>query len=235
MTVGYSTATHASRSKVKRWSHGSRFKAALSTVAIQSGSKILDYGAGDGHLLKAIADGSDAGELWAFEPRHADAARLSLAAEKNARVVTKTQELPNNYFDIIFCMEVLEHLREDLRREALSEMIRSASPDAIFVISVPIEIGLTAIFKNAGRYAAGERHTGSLGSIIKSAMGDVSGVKRDERGNYISSHIGFDYRSLRAIFKEFGLVIRGISYSPMPVFRGVLNSQITYRLSRRIA
>ena len=45
-------------------------------------------------------------------------------------------------WDVVTCMEVLEHCVEDERRRVLDELTRLAAPGGLVVISVPIEVCL---------------------------------------------------------------------------------------------
>lgn len=227
--MNYAALTIGSKSRLKRWSHGARFNSALAAVSIPDGARILDYGTGEAYLLSLIAAHHSSAELWGFDPMLADQARETVKG--SARIIEDRDALPASYFDIIFCMEVLEHLRPDLREEVVTEIVRTLAPGGTAVISVPIETGMTAIVKNAARFAAGARHKGSVKDILRSALRRP--VARVEQDDYIPSHIGFDYHVLPPLFAKYGLIQEWVGYSPMPILRGVVNSQITYRLRKR--
>lgn len=227
----YAELTVASPSRIKRWSHGSRFDTALRAASPSSEHSICDYGAGDGYLLQLAEQRFLPKEVWAFEPMLADQARTRLG--EGARIVEAPGELPDTYFDRVFCMEVLEHLREDLVNDALANIARILKPDGIAIISVPIEIGLSSLLKNVVRLGIGNPHQNtSFGTIAKSFIGETHGISRTESGNYISSHIGFDYRKLAPRFNEHGFEVRSRVFSPIPSLGAFVNSQVTFVMTR---
>lgn len=230
----YGDLTVNSPSGIKRWSHRSRFVRALELGDLASGQAIADYGAGDGYLLEQVLALGVTGELWAFEPMLTGQARKRLG--DRARIVEEARQLPDSHFDRVFCMEVIEHLRADLRDEALSNIRRILKPDGRAVITVPIEIGPSSLFKNAVRIAIGKPHPGTgVGSVLWSAIGAPGRIERIEtEPNYIPSHLGFDYRALPAWLTEQGFAIERRSFSPVPLLGSVLNSQVSFVVRRTV-
>jgi len=228
----YSELTVDSPSRFKRWSHSSRFTQALELGDLQIHDTIADYGAGDGYLLEKVLQAGVGSELWAFEPMLADQARERL--DGRALVVENAAELPSGYFDKVFCMEVIEHLRNDLVNEAFSQIYRILKPTGLAVITVPIEIGISSLFKNSVRIAMRKPHPGTnAATILYSALLQPRLVKRFETSpNYMASHLGFDYRTLPKILKTHGFIVQLRDFSPVSFLGPVLNSQVSYVVRR---
>jgi 2-polyprenyl-3-methyl-5-hydroxy-6-metoxy-1,4-benzoquinol methylase len=86
--------------------------------------KVLDVGCGKGELLSDIVSQTNAGELWGVDFSET---RLKESA-KGPRIHFQQADLrqplpfPDGHFDVIFCTEVLEHLKnpvstlKDIRR-----------------------------------------------------------------------------------------------------------------------
>jgi SAM-dependent methyltransferase len=230
--MNYAGLTVESPSWIKRWSHRSRFVRALELGALDPGHAVADYGAGDGYLLQAVLSRGMRGELWAFEPMLAEQARARLL--NRVRIVERADELPTAHFDRVFCMEVIEHLPEPVRAEALNNIRQLLKPGGKAVITVPVEIGLSSVFKNAVRIAMGKPHAGTgAGALFWSAIGAPARIRRVETGrNYISSHLGFDYRALPNELCSHGFAIERRSFSPAPLLGPILNSQVSYVVRR---
>lgn len=74
-------------------------------------TRVLEIGCGEGTFSKAIKDAFKT-ENWGIEPEKGAAA---IAKEKLYRVIVGSAEnsipkLPDNYFDLVVCNDVLEHL-----------------------------------------------------------------------------------------------------------------------------
>jgi SAM-dependent methyltransferase len=107
-------------------------------AAVKPGLRVLDAGCGNGRLLGAFKNkpieylGVDSSE------------KLIKAARKNypdnkfvVGDILKLDAIPDDNFDYIFCLAVLQHIpSEKLRRRALEEMRNKLSPDGQIIISV---------------------------------------------------------------------------------------------------
>src|SRR5262249_59755010 len=63
-------------------------------------------------------------------------------------------------WDVVTCMEVLEHCLEPERRRVIDELARLVAPQGLVVVSVPIEIGPSVAAKQLARAGAGLRGLG---------------------------------------------------------------------------
>ena len=150
-------------SRVVAWSHGSRFKLAARLADQSRGGRLLDYGCGDGtfialtHGMFSRAVGADVDADQLVECRR----RLG-ALEHVEFVPTATLAVPerSGTFDLVTCMEVLEHCTDVERVRVISELARLCAANGRIIISVPIEIGPALLGKQLFRAIAAWRGHG---------------------------------------------------------------------------
>jgi hypothetical protein len=143
-------------------------------------------------------------------------------------------------FNVLVCMEVLEHCTADHRQTVLADLRRLAAPDAAVIISVPIEIGPSLMVKHLARTLAGWRGLGdyqyreryTLGELWKMLFaGAATSIHRpvyetgpaSPVGQY-HGHKGFNWRTLRPeLTARFH--IESLQFTPIHWLGGSLNSQ----------
>ena len=222
------------------WSHGSRFELARKLVAPRAGGRLLDYGCGDGTFVAMV---------------HADFAEtlgVDVDPRQTAECVARLGHLPGVRFglardlaraepaggwNVVTCMEVLEHCIEPERRRVLDELARLVSRSGLVVISVPIEIGPTLVGKHLFRALAGWRRLGDYQyreryspiEVMRSAAGlriaraPIAGIGPEGPYQYYG-HKGFDFRDLeRELAERFTIGRR--AFTPLPIMGPLLNSQ----------
>ena len=105
---------------------------------LKIGGKILDVGCGDGRLLKQLND------IDRFGLDISSDYLRSLSTENITLCLSRVEDMPykDNYFDIITCTDVLEHV-EDFN-EALRNIVRVLKPGGLLLIRVPYreELGI---------------------------------------------------------------------------------------------
>jgi SAM-dependent methyltransferase len=224
-------------SRVVAWSHGSRFDLARKLVAPRAGGRLLDYGCGDGTFVAMIhADFAetmgadvDRGQLRECAVRlgHLPGVAFSMTRDLDAAA----------HWDVVTCMEVLEHCIEPERRRVLDQLTRLVAPGGIVVISVPIEIGPSLAGKQFFRALAGRRALGDyahreryspiemMRSVVGAAVPRVRIEREGPEGRYAYyGHKGFDFRDLERELAERMVIARRL-FTPLPVFGPFLNSQ----------
>ncbi|MBM3286963.1 MAG: class I SAM-dependent methyltransferase [Candidatus Eisenbacteria bacterium] len=223
----YAGATHRHRRRLFRFSHGRRFEIARELLSIEEGSRFLDYGAGDGHLIRILAPFPRDAALTAFEPL--DFLRQQLQrdlADLSFNLVSSTSDLPPAHFDRIACLEVLEHLQPEVLESALRDLQRLLAPDGILVVSVPLEVGFSALCKYAAAMIlTGKDRSCTLGEVLRTTLGLP--VARDPTLALLP-HKGFDHRRLRRAIAGSFRIERQI-HSPLPWLGSVLNGQVLWR------
>ncbi len=234
-----------SSSRLLKWSHGARFEAGVRLAERFGASRLLDYGCGDGTYLAAVSDKIAAGVGAEVDPglvtdcreRYADIAKLSFV------IVEDLAEYPDESFDTVFCMEVLEHCTRDAVERVLGDIHRLVSRSGVVVISVPIETGPSLILKQAARAVLARtvrgdyalRETYSVSEMLKMlAPGEASPVARPVYGSPRAGyhgHKGFNWRALRRrLSVDFEIIEQ--QYSPVGAHPW-LNSQVWLICRRR--
>jgi 2-polyprenyl-3-methyl-5-hydroxy-6-metoxy-1,4-benzoquinol methylase len=234
-----------SPSRLVRWSHSRRFERGRSLIAPQAGGSLLDYGCGDGTFLSLVHD-LFPGAVGA-DPVRTQIADCAHRLRDLPLSFTTTDTLGPSHtsaYDVVTCMEVLEHCLDDERRRVVGELARLVRPGGVVVVSVPIEVGLSLVGKQMGRALAGwrglgdYRHRETYGPVELARMVVASPGMPIDRPSYGAptadgsmyryyGHKGFDWRVLR---DELGLhfTIERTAFSPMPWLRAWLNSQVWF-------
>ena len=165
--------------------------------------------------------------MVAFDPSEDMLSAIRSATSPETIItVAETSGFEDHSFDRIACLEVLEHMSEKEQVETLRQIHRLLTGDGRLLISVPIEIGPSAVAKNLARQLSGHPHQGvSVAGVVRSAL-----CLRVEREAVHISHIGFDHRALRRLFPACGWEIESTVCSPWPLMGSLLNSQIFFVL-----
>ncbi|HXW03871.1 MAG TPA: class I SAM-dependent methyltransferase [Vicinamibacterales bacterium] len=243
----YARKQLSSRSRLVSWSHGSRFETARQLVQGRAGSRLLDYGCGDGTFLALVADLFPAAVGVDVSPAQiADCARRfgSHRAIRFAMADALDEPDHRGRYDVIVCMEVLEHCPDDVRTGVLDRLQGAAAPGALVVFSVPIEVGPALLAKQAVRalaarrglveYATRERYrpgellrmlcAGVDSSLVREEIVEDLGAGRRLR---FTGHKGFNWRRLVPELAAHFSIERRLC-SPLPVMGPVLNSQVWF-------
>lgn len=232
--MSYAKQTIANSSWIKKFSHLKRFEVATRLITPSEGTRILDFGTGDGYLLHCLEREAPKASIWGYEPVESMYTQLSSAianiSDMNIHIVKDLNALNKAQFDVISCCEVLEHFSPQNQKMHLKTMLSHLKSEGKLVISVPLEIGWPSLFKNGIRILIKQQHSlTSLKTIWRAFLGKPIARKNDF---YINSHLGFNHKDLEQIFDAFSLQIEKKLYSPFPLFYGFLNSQVFYVLKK---
>ncbi|RMG28700.1 MAG: hypothetical protein D6732_18460 [Methanobacteriota archaeon] len=156
-------------------------------------------------------------------------AREHLTSYPHIHITGDLNSLLAQHFDIIFCLEVFEHLPPEVRRENLMILSNLVKREGMVVLGIPNEIFIPALLKGVLRMARryGEDDA-RLGNVLRAFMG----IPPRERPvvsfdglPYILRHMGFDYREF---IKEVNDVFRIMDRygSPFPALPLLLNFEI---------
>lgn len=193
---------------------------ACALVAPYAGKRLLDYGCGDGTFLKSVSDlfcdltGADVAQV------QIDDCRKRLPEISWVHV----DELTGKY-DVITCMEVLEHCLPETAEKILSRLSSFISPHGTVIISVPIETGPVLLSKQIVRRIAGWRGIGDYKfserytwpELIKMTFATSKTSINRGVGMEWYGHKGFNWRALEKEIKRH-FCITEKRFSPNPTF-----------------
>lgn len=119
-----------------------RYRRTLAAAGPLAGTKVLDYGCGDGALLGQICrQVGPAGEAHGFDPNPEAAGLVTqILAHKQlaARLYDSADELPHDYFDHVICAEVIEHVLDP--QGLLARIHDILRPGGRAVITTPVRL-----------------------------------------------------------------------------------------------
>jgi 2-polyprenyl-3-methyl-5-hydroxy-6-metoxy-1,4-benzoquinol methylase len=236
-----------SRNRAIAWSHRRRFERARELVLAHKGGALLDYGCGDGTFIALTHDAfreSIGADLDAEQVRGCAERLGSLPRVRFVRIDALRSPEHGGHYDVVTCMEVLEHCPSDVQPGVLDDLARLSRPGGAVVISVPIEIGPTLILKQAVRgaaaaaglteYAYRERYR--LPEFLRMVLaGPTSRIERPETvatsadGATVRfhGHKGFNWHALERLIERRFTIERRL-YSPVPLTGQWLNSQVWF-------
>lgn len=205
----YAEQTYASPFRIVRFPHRRRYELATRFIRAAMPGTVLDYGAGDGHLIVELAAMGEPRPLriTLYEPVSSFAQLAHAAASKTDLVsvteVVETPDLGQRRFDVIVCLGVLEHMPLPERERFYRICADHLSPRGMCLIDVPIEVGPTLLIKEGVRVVLKARTAEySATELIRHGVGSVqfdpARFAGDSTETWIHYHTGFDYRLLRA-------------------------------------
>ena len=223
--MSYAEITFKDKNPIKRYLQKQRLVSAIDLLK-QSNiipTKILDFGAGNGELFKLLAEEYPLSELFCYEPTP----DLLSEAKQNLNNIEKISfhnninDVLSETIDIIFCLEVFEHLPPEESLNAIKSILRLLKPGGKIIIGVPVEIGFASLYKGAFRMA---RRYGNFDANIKNVLSSamyhppkVRPVAEIAPGfKYHHDHMGFDFRQLK-IMIEVDFNICKVSTSPFNI------------------
>jgi 2-polyprenyl-3-methyl-5-hydroxy-6-metoxy-1,4-benzoquinol methylase len=231
-------------SKVVAWSHGSRFRLAAKLTAGDGTGRLLDYGCGDGTFI-ALTEGTFASATGAdVDAKQLGDCRTRLGHLAGVRFVA-TRELEDpvhcGAYDVVTCMEVLEHCVDAERVRVVGELGRLVAPGGRVVISVPIEVGPSLLGKQFFRALAAWRGHGDYRyretytprELLAAAL-ERPNLARAEYTvdtpagpSHYCGHKGFNWRTLEREVRERFTIERRL-FTPLGPLGPILNSQVWF-------
>lgn len=235
--MSYSQRLLQQGNSLTRLAHRSRFSVVLDAIGSTRYTKALDFGCGDGWLLRTAYDRGiiTSGIGVDLAPNMIAEAQANFA-DAPGFLFCQPQEISEKVLpqscDLIFCTETLEHVENP--EKVIDLIIPYSQSDAKIVISVPIEIGPSLIAKQIGRYFANlkggygyERYRPS--ELLAAAfLWDASSFPSSHSTQTPhKAHKGFDYRKLEGLLKQKINIDRQM-FSPFPWLGKYVNSTVIW-------
>ena len=107
---------------------------------IKDGDKVIDLGCGVGTMTKMIKEKYPACEVWGVDISEIvieDNRKEHSGIQYYPGYIGNLSFLPKDYFDLVFCGEVIEHI--DNPQEAFTDAYRILKPGGKLIITTPIE------------------------------------------------------------------------------------------------
>jgi SAM-dependent methyltransferase len=217
MVLSYLKQTTESQNPLARFAHQKRFGLAIKLIKryLPANGTLLDYGTGDGRVIKLLKPNLPEARLLGYEP-------YMEALVEYERVKTYEACFAESY-DVISAFEVLEHLRAPDVAAFLELIMATLKPSGYLIISVPQMLGPILIPKliNAA-FVKKTDWTYSFTEALSSAV-CLRSPPREDRNQYLN-HKGFDWRDIETILAK-NLTIESRIMSPFPKLWWGVNSQ----------
>ena len=237
MSQEYGTYTYNDPNFIKRGLHRGRFNSALKLINLKKEDRFLDYGCGDGYLLKILAKKTNSDHLSGYEPYSGmfKQAQNKLKDTK-VNIFNKFDGIKDQKYDKISSLDTCEHLTDEDLNIHFKNINQLLKENGTILITVPVEIGLPAFFKNTYRYIKGKHYDNlNFKNFIKSIFGlriERKVCQIDEGLRYIFSHIGFDHRKFELKLAKF-FQIKKKESRPFPFFKTFFNNTVYYLLKKK--
>lgn len=206
MGVSYTEGVFRDRNPVKRWLQQQRLHSAIGFAqkARESVACVLDFGAGSGELCKHLVHAYPNATIICYEPCSdlLEEARIELKGLSRVEFHGAFDTIPTGQVDVLFCLEVFEHIPLSIRSSSLAEVDALLKDDGEAVFGVPVEVGLPALYKGMFRMS---RRYGAYDAKPKHVLMAALGMPPKDRPiGYLppdvevhNEHMGFDHRGFR--------------------------------------
>ena len=153
-------------------------------------------------------------------------------------LIDNINNISNNLFDIIFCLEVFEHLPPLETQEVFNTFLKILKPNGLIIIGIPVEVGIPALYKGLFRmFRRYGSYYANIKNIIKSFIGkppiDRPIIEIAPRFNYYSPHMGFNYRNFEKQCNSHFKIIKK-SASPFNIFGPFLMPELNFVIEQNL-
>ena len=236
----YANITFNDRNIIKRWLQRKRLTTSLRLIDPEfRPACIVDYGAGNGEIIKTLAVLYPDAQIICFEPTRnlMEEARKNLTGIPNVVFTETVETIAASSVDLLFCLEVFEHLPSKETRDAFNVFKRVLSDRGKVVVGLPVEVGIPSLYKGIFRMV---RRYGAYDATIGNVLRSFAYLPPNERPcseiapgfGYYFDHMGFDYRAFKSeLSKHF--LIDEVKGGPFPALGAVFNPEINFLASLR--
>jgi len=236
----YSEITFNDKNPVKGWLQRQRLVSALEAAKQldRPPSVICDFGAGNGELCKLLSEHYPNAHIICYEPTTGllNEAKENLKEISNISFIQDVGGLKNESVDLLFSLEVFEHLPPKETESALQAIYSLLKSKGQLIIGVPIEIGIPALYKGAFRMA---RRYGAFDANFRNIFMSLIGNPPKNRPtgeitpglNYHFEHVGFDHRRLIGTLEDYFMKL-SITSSPFSLVGAWLMPEIYFTVEK---
>ena len=221
--MSYSDITFKDKNPIKRWLQNQRLLSAinLAHVSCNNPQAICDFGAGNGELCKLLSKIYPSSNIICYEPTISllNEARENLKNISNVIFCQDTNSIAFESIDLLFCLEVFEHLPPKETDDALDKISKILSSEGMLVFGIPVEIGFPALYKGLFRMS---RRYGAFDANFRNVLLSFIGFPPKNRPvieitpglNFYLEHMGFNFHC----FKEhLGVRFKILNITASPI------------------
>ena len=240
--TSYADITYKHKNFMASFAHLKRNFYIKKTINSLKPKTILDYGAGDGELYKNL-DLKNFVKIILFEPE----SKMFEDLKKNLKMMSNSinciplktiKNISSVKFDLILCLEVLEHLPLPERMKFYKLCSNNLKKNGSCIIEVPIEYGPILLLKEFRRkYLKGRKTEYSIKELFLSVFFGKIIDKHNrfdlhDKRTFISPHHGFDFFKFLDELKSYGDV-KFLYNSPFKFLPKIFNQSVVLRLKPR--
>ncbi len=242
MGVSYTEGVFRDRNPIKRWLQQQRLHSAIgfASKTRESVRCVIDFGAGSGELCKHLVQAYPNATIICYEPCSdlLAEARIELKGLPRVEFHAAFDTLPQGQADLLFCLEVFEHIPLSMRAQSLGQVAALLTDEGEAVFGVPVEIGLPALYKGMFRMS---RRYGAFDARPKHVLMATLGMPPKERPigrlppsvEVHNEHMGFDHRVFRDDLGE-RFAVQTASASPFPVLGTAACPEAYFVVKKRV-
>lgn len=239
--VSYREGVFNDKNRIKRWLQRERLRTAIGAAAEERSNVrcVLDFGSGSGELCKSLIDEYPNATIICYEPCSVllTEAKRELQGVPRIEFYSVFNELPKACVDVLFCLEVFEHIPMGERANALNQIDQLIKHDAEVIFGVPVEVGVPALYKGLFRM---NRRFGAFDARPLNVLRAVVGFPPKDRPLGLlppdievhHEHLGFDHRIFRKHVAERFSLIKA-SASPFGMLGTWLNPEAYFVVMKR--
>lgn len=170
-------------------------------------------------------------------PQLLDEARENLKEFSNVEFFQHVCDVEIESVDLLFCLEVFEHLPLKETQDVIHEIENLLKHDGMLIVGVPVEIGIPALYKGIFRMI---RRYGAFDANLKNVLSSVIGYPPKNRPSgdiapgfrFHFEHTGFDFRTLKRTLGEYFTLV-SITTSPFPKLGAWLMPEIYFTTQKK--
>lgn len=237
--MNYADITLNDPNGIKRYLQRSRFNSALKLYPTSAEAlTVLDFGAGDGELALRLNTIASSSNYICYEPtpHMYKQAEKRLDQSNNVKLVNTLTTIEDNSLDIVYSLEVFEHLPQAESAEAFSKIYDLLKPGGKLIVGVPNELYFPALYKGLFRMT---RRLGQFDAQLKNILRCFFAKPPQKRPiceisqgmNYHPHHLGFDHRKLKKQLQKSFLCSKQVA-SPFPILGTLFNPEVYFVMQK---